>query len=97
MDAKFSPRVRDIMSYSHNEATRLGNAYIGLEHLFLGMLKDGGSCAIQLLGNLNLNLEVFQQKLEASIRVVSPVKITNESLPLTKQAERVLDFHTTSD
>ena len=92
MDAKFSPRVRDIMSYSHNEATRLGNAYIGLEHLFLGMLKDGGSCAIQLLGNLNLNLEVFQQKLEASIRVVSPVKITNESLPLTKQAERVLKY-----
>ena len=80
------------MSYSHNEATRLGNAYIGLEHLFLGMLKDGGSCAIQLLGNLNLNLEVFQQKLEASIRVVSPVKITNESLPLTKQAERVLKY-----
>jgi ATP-dependent Clp protease ATP-binding subunit ClpC len=92
MDAKFSPRVRDIMSYSHNEATRLGNAYIGLEHLFLGMLKDGGSCAIQLLGNLNLNLEVFQQKLEASIRVVNPVKTASESLPLTKQAERVLKY-----
>ena len=92
MDAKFSPRVRDIMSYSHNEATRLGNAYIGLEHLFLGMLKDGGSCAIELLGNLNLNIEVFKQKLEASIRVVNPAKMTNESLPLTKQAERVLKY-----
>ena len=92
MDAKFSPRVRDIMSYSHNEATRLGNAYIGLEHLFLGMLKDGGSCAIELLGNLNLNIEVFKQKLEASIRVVNPAKMINESLPLTKQAERVLKY-----
>ena len=80
------------MSYSHNEATRLGNAYIGLEHLFLGMLKDGGSCAIELLGNLNLNIEVFKQKLEASIRVVNPAKMTNESLPLTKQAERVLKY-----
>ena len=92
MDAKFSPRVRDIMSFSHNEATRLGNAYIGLEHLFLGMLKEGGSCAIQLLNNLNLNIEVFQQKLEASIKVVNPVKTTSESLPLTKQAERVLKY-----
>ena len=80
------------MSFSHNEATRLGNAYIGLEHLFLGMLKEGGSCAIQLLNNLNLNIEVFQQKLEASIKVVNPVKTTSESLPLTKQAERVLKY-----
>ena len=92
MDAKFSPRVRDIMSYSHSEAHRLGNAYIGLEHLFLGMLKDGGSCAIQLLVNLNLNIEIFQQKLEASIRVVNPPRTGNENLPLTKQAERVLKY-----
>ena len=41
MDAKFSPRVRAILSLSHQEAQRLGNAYVGLEHLFLGMLKEG--------------------------------------------------------
>ena len=93
MDAKFSPRVHDIMSFSHSEAMRLGNAYIGLEHLFLGMLKDGGSCAIEILNSLNLNLEIFKQKLEASIKSVNPVnKPTNENLPLTKQAERVLKY-----
>ena len=92
MDAKFSPRVRDIMSLSHGEAVRLGNPYIGLEHLFLGMLKDGGSCAIQLLHNLNLNLEIFQQKLEASVRVTNPSKTPGDNLPLTKQAERVLKY-----
>ncbi|MCR5013360.1 MAG: ATP-dependent Clp protease ATP-binding subunit, partial [Bacteroidales bacterium] len=92
MDAKFSPRVRDIMSYSHSEALRLGNAYIGLEHLFLGMLKEGGSCAIQILSNLNLNIEIFQQKLEASIKIANPTKPVNENLPLTKQAERVLKY-----
>ena len=92
MDAKFSPRVRDIMSYSHSEASRLGNSYIGLEHLFLGMLKEGGSCAIQLLTNLNLNIEVFQKKLEASIKIVNPGKPVGDNLPLTKQAERVLKY-----
>ena len=92
MDAKFSPRVRDIMSHSHSEAMRLGNAYIGLEHLFLGMLKEGGSSAIQILINLNLNIEIFKQKLEASIKVVNPVKPAGENLPLTKQAERVLKY-----
>ena len=92
MDAKFSPRVRDIMSLSHGEAVRLGNPYIGLEHFFLGMLKDGGSCAIQILNNLNLNIEIFRQKLEASIKVANPTKPVSENLPLTKQAERVLKF-----
>ena len=92
MDAKFSPRVRDIMSFSHSEAVRLGNPYIGLEHLFLGMLKEGGSCAIQLLHNLNLNIEIFQQKLEASVRVVNVSKPVGDNLPLTKQAERVLKY-----
>ena len=92
MDAKFSPRVRDIMSLSHSEAVRLGNPYIGLEHLFLGMMKDGGSCAIQLLVNLNVNIEIFQQKLEASIRIVNPIKTVSDNLPLTKQAERVLKY-----
>ena len=92
MDAKFSPRVRDIMSHSHSEAQRLGNAYIGLEHLFLGMLKDGGSSAIQILVNLNLNIEIFKQKLEASIKTVTSERPTSENLPLTKQAERVLKY-----
>ena len=93
MDAKFSPRVRDIMSHSHSEAQRLGNAYIGLEHLFLGLLKDGGSSAIQILINLNLNIEIFKQKLEASIKTVtSSDRPAGENLPLTKQAERVLKY-----
>ena len=92
MDAKFSPRVRDIMSFSHSEAQRMGNAYIGLEHLFLGMLKDGGSSAIQMLINLNLNIEIFKQKLEASIRSVASDRPVGENLPLTKQAERVVKY-----
>jgi ATP-dependent Clp protease ATP-binding subunit ClpC len=70
----------------------MGNAYIGLEHLFLGMLKDGGSSAIQMLINLNLNIEIFKQKLEASIRSVGSDRPTSENLPLTKQAERVLKY-----
>ena len=92
MDAKFSPRVRAILSLSHQEAQRLGNAYVGLEHLFLGMLKEGGSSAIKILENLNLNIEVFSKKLEASVRTANSNQSTVLALPLTKQAERVLKF-----
>ena len=92
MDAKFSPRVRDILTFSHDEAKRLGNVYVGLEHLFLGMLHEGGSCAIKILENLNLNLEIFTKKLEASIKTSNPVQNPLTAIPLTKQAERVLKF-----
>jgi ATPases with chaperone activity, ATP-binding subunit len=92
MDAKFSPRVRDIMTYSHEESERLGNAYIGLEHLFLGMLRDGGSNSIKILEQLHLNIEAFQKKLEASIRVANAGTVAGANIPLTKQAERVLKF-----
>ena len=92
MDAKFSPRVRAILSLSHQEAQRLGNAYVGLEHLFLGMLKEGGSSAIRILENLNLNIEVFSKKLEASVRTANTSQSAVLALPLTKQAERVLKF-----
>ena len=92
MDAKFSPRVRAILSLSHQEAQRLGNAYVGLEHLFLGMLREGGSSAIRILENLNLNIEVFSKKLEASVRTANINQNPVLALPLTKQAERVLKF-----
>jgi len=62
MDAKFSPQVRDILSYSHEEAIRLGNNYIGLEHLFLGMVRDGEGKALQLLKYLGVNIEELQAK-----------------------------------
>ena len=49
MDAKFSPRVKEVISYSREEALRLGHDYIGVEHLLLGIIScfamystDGG-------------------------------------------------------
>ena len=49
MDARFSQRIKDVLSYSKEEAIRLGNAHIGTEHLFLGILRDGEGLAIDVL------------------------------------------------
>ncbi|MDD5571805.1 MAG: Clp protease N-terminal domain-containing protein, partial [Bacteroidales bacterium] len=49
MDAKFSSRVKDVLSFSREEATRLGNDYIGTEHLFLGILREGEGTAVQIM------------------------------------------------
>ena len=73
MDQKFSPRVQDIMQHSREEAVKMGNAYIGLEHIFLGIVDDTDNNAVQILHNLELDIEAFRQKLEASIKTNNTV------------------------
>ena len=92
MDQKFSPRVQDIMQHSREEAVKMGNPYIGLEHIFLGIVDDKESNAVQILRNLELDIEAFRQKLEASIKTSNVVTGNTDNLPLTKQAERALKF-----
>ena len=53
MDAKFSPRVREVISLSREEALRLGHNYIGVEHLLLGIIKEGDGTAVRILEGLN--------------------------------------------
>lgn len=92
MYAKFSPKVREIMFHSHEEAVKMGNSYIGLEHLFLGIIDDNDCNAVKILRALKLDIEAFKQKLVASIKTNNPTPNKNDNIPLTKQMERALKF-----
>ena len=92
MDQKFSQRVQDIMLHSREEAVKMGNPYIGLEHIFLGIVDDNDSNAVQILRNLELDIEAFRQKLESSIKTNNIIMGSTNNMPLTKQAERALKF-----
>lgn len=92
MDAKFSPRVREIMFRSHEEAVKLGNSYIGLEHLFLGIIDGKDNGVTHILDELKLDIEAFKQKLVASIKSNIVEKNSTDNIPLTKQTERALKF-----
>ncbi len=92
MEAKFSPQVKDVITYSREEAIRNGNDYIGIEHLFLGMVRVGEGTAITVLGRLGVDLIGLKETVEKTIRV-KPASTGNrnvENIPLIKQAERVL-------
>ena len=91
MDSQFSQRVKDILGYSKEEAIRLGNSHISPEHLFLGILRDGESIAIDILLNQGIDLLVLKGSLEKSIKVESPVPVAdNEVIPLLRSTERIL-------
>ncbi len=95
MEAKFSPRVRDVITYSREEALRNGNDYIGVEHLLLGIIREGEGLAIQILSNMGVDLDRIKKIIEKTIRAeTSPINKNKnkkiDNLPLVRQAERVL-------
>ncbi len=90
MEAKFSPRVKDVINFSREEALRLGNDYIGVEHLLLGLIREGEGLAIQVLKEFNLDLTQIRQQLESYLSRSTKVNANLTNIPLVKQAEKVL-------
>ncbi|WP_318312552.1 ATP-dependent Clp protease ATP-binding subunit [Flagellimonas crocea] len=93
MDDNFSPRVKDVIAYSKEEALRLGHDFIGTEHLMLGLLRDGNGKAINILDALDVDLDHLRRKVE----ILSPANPNSgtmqkdkKNLHLTRQAERAL-------
>ena len=93
MDDNFSPRVKDVIAFSKEEALRLGHSFIGTEHLMLGILRDGGGKAIDIFNAIEVNLEELRRKVE----ILNPAVLNNtellndkKNLHLTRQAERAL-------
>jgi ATP-dependent Clp protease ATP-binding subunit ClpC len=91
-DKKFSPKVKKIISASRDEAVRLGQDFIGTEHLLLGLMKEPASLAMKVLDSLDVDYIELQQIIEESInrRPSAPSTIHIGNLPLNKQAEKVL-------
>lgn len=91
MEAKFSPKVKEVIGYSREEALRLNHDFIGIEHLMLGLIRDGMGMAIKALANLSVDPIKLRKEVEDSIKDKTAKGVFNpNSIPLTKQAERIL-------
>ncbi|MFT5646846.1 MAG: ATP-dependent Clp protease ATP-binding subunit ClpC [Aureispira sp.] len=90
---RFSPKVKEIISHSREEALKFGHDYIGTEHLLLGVLKEPTSLAVRVLESLNVDSDQLSVAVEKSINQNTntlPTSYNIGNLPLTKQAEKVL-------
>ncbi len=91
MEAKFSNRVKEVISLSREEALRLGHDYIGTEHLVLGLLREGEGVAVSLLKKLGVPLDEMRQALEKATKGTASHNVKNlANIPLTRQSEKVL-------
>jgi ATP-dependent Clp protease ATP-binding subunit ClpC len=91
MDAKFSPRVRDVITFSREEALRLGHNYIGIEHILLGLIREGEGNAVRILQRLEVDLEELRKVVEGSMEPASAMRPPDkDKITLIKQAEKML-------
>ena len=94
MDDNFSQRVKDVITFSKEEALRLGHDFIGTEHLVLGILRNDEVKAIDILNYIVIELNELRRKIES----LNPVNFDSQNkeiankknLHLTRQAERAL-------
>ncbi|RLD27895.1 MAG: ATP-dependent Clp protease ATP-binding subunit [Bacteroidetes bacterium] len=90
MEVNFSPRVKEVINYSREEALRLGHEYVGLEHLTLGLIREGKGTAVKILLSLDVDLERLRASIESAIPTGESSVRQNQNIPMVKQAERVL-------
>jgi ATP-dependent Clp protease ATP-binding subunit ClpC len=89
---QFSEQIRQTINQGHAEAVRLGNNFIGTEHLLLGLLQCDN--AENWLDELHVDPERLRADAEAALRgqaiKTSSIQMTSHSLPLSDQAEKVI-------
>lgn len=91
MDSKFSDKIKNVITYSKEEAARLGNQSVGAEHLLLGIIREGTGVAIEVLNALDVDIDTLKRSIEDKIRTDFVIPINElESINLLKSAERVL-------
>lgn len=90
MEAKFSPRVKEVIQYSREEAIRLGHDYIGCEHLLLGIIREGEGKAYQTIKLFDIDSLRLKKSVEDAIRGTATKTTNLGNIPLTKQAEKAL-------
>ena len=90
-EAKFSNRVKEVISLSREEALRLGHDYIGTEHLLLGMIREGEGVAVSVMKKLGLTMKELRSAIEQATKGTSTSNVKNlANIPLTRQSEKVL-------
>jgi len=92
MNGMFTDRVKKVMQLAREESVRLGNDYVGTEHLLLGLIREGDGVAIAVLKNLTVDLEELARNIEKSINTSGGMMTIGQMIPFTPRAKKVLEI-----
>ncbi|HEX7509758.1 MAG TPA: ATP-dependent Clp protease ATP-binding subunit, partial [Chitinivibrionales bacterium] len=92
VNGMFTDRVKKVMQIAREEAVRLGNDYVGTEHLLLGLIKEGDGVAVAVLRSMNIDLEELSANIEKTITSTGGMMTIGQMLPFTPRAKKVLEI-----
>lgn len=88
---RFTDRSRKAMTLAKEIAERFNHDYVGTEHIFLGLLKEGGGAAWQVLGSFNVDYAAGEKEVLKLVKPGSDVMVVGQ-LPFTPSSKKVLEF-----
>lgn len=90
MERKFSDKIKHVLSYSREEAKRLGNPAIDPNHLFLGILRDGEGEAINVLLSFHVDLHEIKELIDRHLKTDTQEVTDINSISVYKSTEKAL-------
>jgi ATP-dependent Clp protease ATP-binding subunit ClpC len=87
MGYRFSKQMKEIISLSRDEAERLGNDYIGTEHLLLSLTRERDNTAVRILKGFKVDIQEMRNDIE---RAVKSDKTPQKAMPLNVSAEQTI-------
>ncbi len=92
MDAKLTQHAKNVIKAGSDEAMRLRSDFFGVEHLFLGIVREKECKAMQILSEFNIDAQTIKKEIEQTIQQQHAFSAINQErdVPLLKQTERVV-------
>ena len=92
MDAKLTQHAKNVIKAGSDEAMRLRSDFFGVEHLFLGIVREKECKAMQILSEFNIDAQAIKKEIEQTIQQQEAFRTINQEkdVPLLKQTERVV-------
>jgi ATP-dependent Clp protease ATP-binding subunit ClpC len=92
VNGMFTDRVKKVLQLAREEAVRLGNDYVGTEHLLLGLIKEGDGVAVAVLRGMGIDLDELVSIVEKTITSTGGMLTIGQMLPFTPRAKKVLEL-----
>jgi ATP-dependent Clp protease ATP-binding subunit ClpC len=92
MFERFTEKARHVVILAQEEAARLKHAYIGTEHLLLGLVREPDGLAAEALQSLDVRLTEVRERVEALIGTGERQPAPSGHIPFTSGTKTVLEL-----
>ena len=92
MEANLSENMRNTVNFSKEEAIRLKNGAIGVEHLYLGMMRCRECSALNMLSAMGVDTDGLKERIEKQVsNADAEIRYSADSeIAMLRQTEKVL-------